>query len=289
MADNPTAGSIRGFSAVPMIYFKDLVLEPKMDIADWFVIASGLDLDATELHDKALRSHDPSYLEMLGERLAQKGLQVSQVVGSADLTNPDPEVRAAELERTKRDVDVASALGATCVRLTAGQAHPGLSHEEGVRYAVEGFRRALDYAEGKGVWLAYENHYKDYFWPLPDFSQHAAVFLEILNALHDTPLRVNFDCSNQVMVGEDPVELLRQVRDRVVHVHCSDRVAPNEYRHAVSGEGVVDFPAIFRLLREIDYDGWLSVEYNGTEGLDGLRRSVENVRRLWAEADRGTR
>ena len=282
MSTGVPSAAYRGLSAIPMIYFEDMVLNRTMEPPEWFDIAAGLGLDATEVHDRYLRSHEPRYIEELAEQLRKRGLAVSQVIGAADLTNPDPDQRETALSTTRHNLDVAAVVGATCVRLTAGQEHAGQAHAEGVRLAVDGMKRALEYAETKGVFLAYENHYKDYFWPQPDFSRHTATFLEILDGLRDTSIRVNFDCSNQVVNGEDPVALLRQVREYVVHVHCSDRVAPNEYPHAVTGEGVVDFPAIFRLLKASGYSGWLSVEYGGDEGLDGLRRSIRNVRDLWA-------
>lgn len=274
----------KGLSAIPMIYFKEMVLDRTIEPPQWFDIAAGLGLEATEVHDRYLRSYEPRYLETLAEQIQKGGLAVSQVIGAADFTNPDPERREAALTTTRQNLDAAAILGATCVRLTAGQEHSGQPHTEGVRLAVDGMQRALEYAETTGIFLAYENHYKDYFWPAPDFSRHTATFLEILDGLRDTSIKVNFDCSNQVVNGEDPVTLLRQVREYVVHVHCSDRVASNAYPHAVTGEGVVDYPAIFELLKVIDYSGWLSVEYGGDEGLDGLRRSIQNVRRLWSSA-----
>lgn len=275
---------MRGIGAVPMIYFNDLVLDRTMDIVQWLDVAQSLDLDATELHDRSLPRWDQPYLESLAGEISKRGLAVSQLVGAADFTHPDPEVRRKELEDTTRNISAAQTLGATCVRITAGQIHPENSYERGMALAVEGIQRALDYADGKGVQLAYENHYKDYFWQEPDFSQKAEVFLDVLNRLSDTPLKVNFDCSNQVMIGEDPVALLDQVLPYVVHVHCSDRIAPNEYRHAITGEGIVNYPAIFSKLAASGYAGWLSIEYNGTEGLEGLTRSIQNVRWLWAEA-----
>lgn len=284
MGENEREGSYRGLSAIPMIYFQQLVLDRTMELSEWLEIAPSLGLDATEVHDQTLRSRERQYLETVAQQVREHGLEVSQVIGASDLTNPDPEARKAELQRTYRNIDAAAVLGATCLRMTAGQQHPGLSHAEGVELAVDGIKRALEYADGKGVLLAYEDHWKDYFWSRPDFSQRSAVFLQVLEGLRDTPIRVNFDCSNPVVAGEDPVALLAQVREYVVHVHCSDRLKWNEYPHAVTGEGVVDYPAIFRLLKEIGYDSWLSVEYGGAEGLEGLRRSISNVRRLWREA-----
>jgi sugar phosphate isomerase/epimerase len=263
-----------------MIFFKPMVLDRTMRLEEWFPIAASLGVDGTEIHDRSLASFEPAYVESIGQAIADHGLVVSQLVGAADLTNPNPDVRAHELAITRRNIDVAARLRATCVRATAGQAHPGISHEQGVTWATEGLRTAVEYAGSRGVWVAYEDHYKDYFWERPDFSQRGEVFLEIIDRLRETPLKVNFDFGNPVMIGEDPVALLRHVVDRVVHVHCSDRFQ-GEYPHRIAGEGSADFPEGFRILRSAGYDGWLSSEYNGTQGVEGLEQSLDYLRRTW--------
>ena len=271
------------YSCIPMIYFKAMVLERTMSIFDWLDVAAELPITGTEIHNQTLPSYQPADIERVRRALQARRLQVSQLTAAPDFTHPDPEYRAEQVRRTMADIDAAAALGATCVRITAGQAYPDVSRSQGIQWVVDSFQRLLEYADGKGVYLAYENHYKDYFWDHPDFSQRGEVFLEIVRRMRGTGLRVNFDCSNQVMIGENPLDVLQEVKDLVVHVHCSDRVRPGEYLHAPAGEGVVDFPAIFRILRDAGYRGWLSVEYNGTEGLDGLRRALAYVRRTWEE------
>jgi sugar phosphate isomerase/epimerase len=77
--------------------------------------------------------------------------------------------------------------------------------------------------------------------------------------------------------------VLAEIQDLVVHVHCSDRVGPGTYLHAPAGEGIVDFPAILSLLQTSGYDGWLSAEYNGPEGLDGLTRALGYIRTTWEQ------
>ncbi len=267
-------------SAVPMIYFKSMVLERTMKLEEWFPIAASLGINGTEIHDRSLASFEPAYLDHIGEELAKNKLRLSQLVGAADFTHPDPAARVRELEITRRNIDVAARLGGTCVRLTAGQVHPTVSREEGVAWACEGLKAAAEYAVGQKVWVAYEDHYKDYFWERPDFSQRGEIFLEIVNRLRETPLKVNFDFGNPVMIGEDPIALLRHVVDRVVNVHCSDRFQ-GEYPHQIAGQGSVNFPVGFRILHEAGYDGWLSSEYNGTQGLEGLKNSLDYIRATW--------
>ena len=167
------------FSAVPMIYFKAMVLDRTMKLEEWFPIAGSLGIDGTEIHDRSLASFDPPYLDFIMAELHKNRLRVSQLVGAADFTHPDPAVRMGELEITKRNIDAAARLGATCVRLTAGQVHPSVSREQGVAWACEYLKASADYALERKVWVAYEDHYKDYFWERPDFSQRGEVFLEI--------------------------------------------------------------------------------------------------------------
>jgi sugar phosphate isomerase/epimerase len=48
-------------------------------------------------------------------------------------------------------------------------------------------------------------------------------------------------------------------------------------RHGEIGTGLNDYEAIFGLLREAGFNGWISIE-DGIDGLDQLRRSVQFVR-----------
>lgn len=270
-------------SCDPILFFDELVLERTMTLDDWFAMARDLGLDGTEIQHNCLDSYEPAALADLRRRLDRYGLAVSQFIGAPDFSHPDPDVRAAEVETTCRHVDVAVALEAPCIRVTAGQAHPEVSREDGIAYVVDALRETLDYADKRGVWLAYENHYKDYFWDQPDFSQPHEVFLEIVGRLVDTPLKINFDCSNSIMLGKDPAELLPEVVDRVVHVHCNDRATYHEYTHTVVGTGLADVPKLLGMLKRAGYDGWLSIEYNGNEGVSGLKQSIEFVRMTWPE------
>jgi len=99
---------------------------------------------------------------------------------------------------------------------------------------------------------------------------------EIERVLDLTDVGLLLDTGHLALGGGDPVQGLRDWRDRIDHVHVKD------YRRAVLdsvvadradmeeawrrkvfvelGTGDVDLPAFFAALREIGYDGWLVVE-----------------------------
>jgi sugar phosphate isomerase/epimerase len=73
------------------------------------------------------------------------------------------------------------------------------------------------------VTLILENHYKDDFWNYPEFAQKMDVFCALVDRIHHPHFGVNYDPSNAIIAGDDPLELLRRVKHRVVTMHASDR------------------------------------------------------------------
>jgi len=270
------------WSCVPMIFFNDL-LRGRMDLPHLFDTVTGLGLEGVELHTALLGDLGEDKARFIQSQLSQRGLCCSMVVAAPDFSHPVPEKRRGEVEKFKRAIDFSGRVGCRRVRVTAGQRHPGLDEALGLESVVDCFEEALAYARGKDLALAFENHYKNFFWEYPDFAMEDRIYLPIVERMRGAGLKVNYDSSNCIMGGYDGVELLRSVVDLVVNVHLSDRKSSGGYRHDVIGEGDIDFPAIFRVLKARDYSGFMSIEYNGTEGLDGLRRSFAQARRLWAE------
>ena len=111
---------------------------------------------------------------------------------------------------------------------------------------------------------------------------------------------MQYDPSNAIVAGDDPIELLQAVADRVVSMHASDRYladgatlddlrqtdgtlgySPN-LRHGVTGKGLNDYDAIFRILAEHNYRGWVSIE-DGMNGMDEMAESLAFLRRMTAK------
>ena len=82
-----------------------------------------------------------------------------------------------------------------------------------------------------------------------------------------------------MMSGETAVQLAEIVKERVVHVHASDR--NRQLEHQVVGEGCVPFAEIFRILKSASFDGWISLEAGGTKGQQGIAAGMRYVRGIW--------
>ncbi len=282
-------------SVFPKCWFDEL-FRGEMDYLDWLRQAATLGAEGVEHYDGFFRSLDEAGVGPARRVLEETGQTSSLLCFSPDFTHPDAAERQRQVERQKAAIDLCVALGIRHCRTLSGQGYPGLSRQEGIERTVEGIRRSLEYAEARGIVLCMENHYKDGTWQYPEFAQPEDIFLEIISRIDSPFFGVQYDPSNAVVGGYDPVHFLEVVKDRVVSMHASDRyLAPgatlDELRqadgtigyspkllHGETGKGLNDYDAIFRILAGVDYAGWISVE-DGMNGLDELRRSVEFLKR----------
>jgi sugar phosphate isomerase/epimerase len=290
-------------SAFPKCYLDRIAGDRTMSVFDWIAMAKQLDADGLEMYDGFFTSLDPGYLDSVGDAIRAAGFAMPMLCCSPDFTNPDPDARRRAVDREAELVRVARRLGGprTVCRVLSGQRYPGVSREQGLEWVVASITAVLPVARECDVVLGLENHYKDSFWKYPEFAQKQDVFLELLNAIPDrTHFGVQYDPSNAIVAGDDPVELLRLVADRVVSMHASDRYlepgtslddlrqtdgtlgySPN-LRHGVTGKGLNDYDAIFRILADHNYRGWVSIE-DGMNGMDEMAESLAFLRRMVAK------
>ena len=89
---------------------------------------------------------------------------------------------------------------------------------------------------------------------------------------------LNYDCGHFYFAGEDPVEALKKYIGRTAHIHLKD-IRPNVLQRVhdeklsfltavkqgvftVPGdsEGCIDFPSLFEVIKNSDYQGWIVLE-----------------------------
>jgi sugar phosphate isomerase/epimerase len=159
---------------------------------------------------------------------------------------------------------------------------PEVPYDVKLEAAVESMLRSQEYAGARGITLAFENHWKDYYWEYPEFAGLRAVYLDVLNRVRDTGIKVNFDFSNGLMWDYTPLEMYESVRDLIVNVHASDRQwVDGKLVHSGVGEGIVDFPPVLRRMKADGYNSWICVEDNNPHGDESTERSLRWLRDLW--------
>ena len=266
------------------VSLSDDIFSGKSSVANWIQFGAELGLDAVDFSIKFFPERDAATLNHTITALEKFDVRPCMLACYSDFTHPDPTQRQQELVNLKADIELAKTLGAKFIRVTAGQNHPGVERTSGVEWVIDGFRRALDTAESHGITLAYENHTKGAPWDYWDFSQPTEIFLEILNALSDTPLGVCFDTANPLVLNEDVLALLDEVVARVVVLHIFDMREAGKFEAVRVGTGASPIPEVFSRMRRAGYDGWLSIEEASRLGKEGFTESIAFVREAWQRA-----
>jgi sugar phosphate isomerase/epimerase len=291
-------------AAFPKCYMDELCVTRTLSLLDWIALGATLGVEGLELYPGFFTSFDRGYLETVRAALEQHQLAMPMFCASPDFTRPDAAERQEEVERMKVMIDLVAFFNAeaprTC-RVLSGQRRPDVREDDGVELVVACIEELLPYAAERGVILAMENHYKDNYWIYPEFAQHGRVFRRIVDRIDSPWFGVNYDPSNAILAGEDPIELLESVKHRVVSMHASDRrLRPSStvddlraqeegvgyasiLEHGEIGTGMNDFRTIFRILESVHFRGWVSIE-DGVNGLEELGRSVAFLRRSLKES-----
>ncbi len=289
-------------AAFPKCFLPALVDDHTMTAEQWIdMVAEQLDVDGLEYLTDFVPIDDPDAVRALRKRAEDHGLINAMMCHSPDFTKPDPEERQKEIERQKRAIRGASMMGCKYCRVLSGQRRPEVTLEEGIGYAAECIRACIRYAAEHGITLVLENHYKDSWWIYPEMAQKRDAFLALVAAVGDSPnFGVNFDPSNAVVAGDDPIELLEAVKHRVVTMHASDRyfeggatfedlrkldAHPTSgyatiLKHGIIGQGMNDYDKIFSILAGVGFAGWVSIEdgQDPVVGMEHLRLSAEFLR-----------
>ncbi len=270
-----------------------LCVDKTMTLLEWIELAATLGVDGLEFYSGFLNS-DNRFLAETRNALEQYNLQMPMLCCSPDFTQPDPVLLQDEIEREKQMIELTAFFGGKYCRVLSGQRRPGLDREEGIAQVVRIFRQLLPFAEKHGIILTLENHYKDNYWQYPEFAQKMDVFVEIVDQVCSPWFGVNFDPSNAILAGEDPLALLERVKHRVVTMHASDRYLTtgtledlrreessvgyaSRLSHGVIGKGLNDYDRIFTILQSVGFDSWISIE-DGVNGMDELRESTRFLR-----------
>lgn len=149
---------------------------------------------------------------------------------------------------------------------------PGITREQALAYAQEVFTECLPLAQELGVTLAME--------PLgpkeTDFLNTAADTIELIDRIAHPNFRLNLDVKAMSAESKPIPQIIRESKAHIAHVQVND---PNLLG---PGMGEVRYEPIIAALREVGYDGWLSVEaFDFTAGAERIaRESIDYLKRV---------
>lgn len=206
----------------------------------------------------------PSHPIFASTRMAQtkkeihdSKLRIACVSSSANLYMEDSEKRAKELGDARRFIDLASALGASYVRVFGGKAESDKSPvpDDATKARVAaGLRELGEYSGPKGVTVIIESH---------DHFTSSATLKDVLSAANSEHVGLLWDAHHTFATSnEDPEFTVKQLGQWIRHTHLKDSVGKGEDRkYVLTGTGNVPIEGQIKALQSIGYKGFYCFEW----------------------------
>lgn len=240
------------------------------------------------------------YARCLRDEAAQQGLPISSYTFGANLLGANDHFDPpAEIERVKRQIEIAAVLGTGVVRHDAFASFPADYHGPQSFYSVlplvaASCRELTCYAADRGIRTTIENHGR--------ICQDSLRIEALVTAVNHANFGLIIDIGNFVGVDDDPALAVGRLVPYAVHCHAKDNhLKPGSWpfpgrgwrltrggnwsRSAIIGHGDVPVAQCVRVLAAKGFAGSLSIEFEGMEDvITGVSLGLENLRRYVAMA-----
>jgi sugar phosphate isomerase/epimerase len=182
-------------------------------------------------------------------------------------------------EYLKQAIRFAAECGAPVVNTDEGPKPAWTTEEEDHTLMKYVLTEAAKLAEARNILIGLEPHQQ--------YSKHPDGLDRIYGLVDSPAIGINFDTGNSYLSGQDPIEWLKRVKDRLIHLHAKDiSVQQSEDERGkvtgtpvgcACGEGVVDWKQVIEVCRTVPRDIVMSVEC-GT--VDQARQSLKHLKAL---------
>ncbi len=242
-----TIALVPEITAGPWIYWNDL----EQSLAH----ASSLGFDAVELFTASADALDVNKTKLMVEKynlkIAAVGTGAGKVIHGLTLTDPDAAIRKKAIEFIESMITFGAAFGAPAIiGSMQGNVVAGLAREQAMHWLADGLNQLGKHAASLGVKLIYEplNRYET---NLINTLGDGVQFLKSRQIQHVGLLA---DLFHMNIEEADMAASIKASGDLVIHVHFAD-----SNRRPV-GNGHSDFREVAKVLKEINYKGYVSAE-----------------------------
>lgn len=248
--------------------------------------AALLGLEGIDVLHRQMESEENAYLQKLKKHAFVNGIAMTCLSIHQGFVTPDKEELKKHVDHTNHCIELAYKMGIPCLRLNTGRWNtiksfdelmknrgiepilPGYTEDDGYKWCVDGIQQCLQKAAECGVLLALENH-----WGLGSTPEG---MIRIQDTVNSPWLGLLMDTGNFL---EDPYDKLKMIAPRANFVQAKTYYGGGEW-YSLD----LDYDRIVQILREVNYHGYISIEFEGKEEAKyGVRKSVELLRKALAK------
>lgn len=244
--------------------YKDQFRDGKIDLEGFIDKAYDLRLDGIDIHTRAFASTDPAYLRNIRMRCLKRGLAMSYIGVSNNFGKPQEELPDI-IADVKHWVDIAEFMGIPLVRIFAAWIPEGEPEEQVWDRMIPCMKEVAEYGQEKGVVLGLHNHNHGC---VTRTGKEVRKILEMvdnpyLSHILDTGQYVGSPGASGQRGKEDPAlnfyGSIEETAPLAVHVRAK------VYRITTGEEAWLKYPRIFDILNGVNYNGWVSIVYEGQD------------------------
>jgi len=247
-------------------------------------IAADQGFDGVEILQVQMEDFKPSYLQKIKKHAFLNGIALMGLSTHQDFVDPDAYKRRHNVEQTIFYIRQAADLGIPTIRINTGRWNTsknfdhlmknrgiepvleGHTEEEGYKWVIDSIGKLVGEAERSGVILGLENH-----WGLGLTPEGV---LKIINAIKSPWLQVTLDTGNFL---EDPYERLSMLANKTVLLQAKTYYGGGRW-YTLD----LDYGKIAKIMRDANYRGWVSLEFEGKEDpVSGCKKSLELLRKFF--------
>lgn len=250
-------------------------------------VAQELGVPTAHLHAPHADTRAATNFDELKQRFADLGIEVTVVFAGFDGESYDdiPTVketvglvplatRDARVVELKDIIDYTKSLGCDATGLHIGFV-PHDENDDDFKSIVAITQDVCDYAAERGIHIHLETG-----------QEPADVLQRFLDIVDRKNLWVNFDPANMILYGcGEPIPALKAIGKHVRSIHCkdakwSDKPGETWGEETALGKGDVDFEVFFRTLKEIGFEGPLTIERELSEEPDRQKTEIAGALEL---------
>ncbi len=215
-------------------------------------------------------------IKEIGILLQKYGIKISQISSGSDFLQKTEEDMNKQVWMVGEMCKMVKDLGFNQLRIDGGWPKEGVDEKDYRALVLKGVSKVTEIAEREDVYLALDNH--------GSVTNNYILLLDVLKTINSKHLGTNLDTMNYRWYGyavDELKDIYRQVAPYTLHTHLKDGTGSREnYKGTVLGEGEIPIRDAINILKNAGYKGVWCVEYEGKEGAEGYRKSVEYLRRI---------
>ncbi|MGB7327140.1 MAG: sugar phosphate isomerase/epimerase family protein [Rubripirellula sp.] len=258
--------------------------DSKLTIERCVDLAAEAGFDAVEVLHVQMEDKSNVAAQRIKQRAFRNGLSLCGLSTHQSFVSPDAKFRQENVDHTIECIELAYSMGIPTIRVNTGRwgtsgdfdtlmANKGIepnlegyTDDDGFAWVKEGIEKCLPVAEKCGVVLGLENH-----WGL---GRTAAGVLRVLDEVNSPWLQATLDTGNFL---ENQYEQYEAMAPHTAYVQ-----AKTYYGGGTWYTLDIDYDRVAKVLRDVDYRGYISLEFEGKESHEtAIPKSLEMLRKAF--------